>query len=124
MCGAGDPPALCLAAIDVRYAAARSRQVSYPLTDVLFFALILEYDRGERAAEFRNTGIREVEEVIMRKPMTSRGEASSSPAIPICPMTWRERAAKRMQEGIPVSPGLLNQVLQIAQVCAAPSLPD
>jgi len=47
----------------------------------------------------------EGEEVIMRKPMTSRGEASSSPAIPICPMIWRERAAERMQEGIPVSPG-------------------
>ena len=62
----------------------------------------------------------EGEEVIMRKPMTSRGEASSSPAMPICPMIWRERAAERMQEGIPVSPGLLNQLRQIAQVCAAP----
>jgi len=33
-------------------------------------------------------------------------------------------AAKRMQEGIPVGPGLLNQVRQIAQACAAPWLLD
>jgi len=38
-------------------------------------------------------------------------------------MIWRERAAKRMQEGIPVSPDLLNQLRQIAQVCAAPRPP-
>src|SRR5437868_4020190 len=33
-------------------------------------------------------------------------------------------AAKRMQEGIPVGAGLLNQVRQIAQACAAPWLLD
>jgi LDH2 family malate/lactate/ureidoglycolate dehydrogenase len=33
-------------------------------------------------------------------------------------------AAKRMQEGIPVGLGLLNQVRQIAQACAAPWLLD
>ena len=36
---------------------------------------------------------------------------------------WRN-AAKRMQEGIPVGRGLLNQVRQIAQACAAPWLLD
>jgi hypothetical protein len=29
-----------------------------------------------------------------------------------------------MQQGIPVSPGLLNQIRQIAQACAAPWLLD
>jgi LDH2 family malate/lactate/ureidoglycolate dehydrogenase len=33
-------------------------------------------------------------------------------------------AAKRMQEGIPVGPGLLNQIRQIAQACAAPWVLD
>ena len=33
-------------------------------------------------------------------------------------------AAKRRQDGIPVGPGLLNQVRQIAQACAAPWLLD
>ena len=33
-------------------------------------------------------------------------------------------AAKRMREGIPVGPGHLNQVRQIAQACAAPWLLD
>ena len=33
-------------------------------------------------------------------------------------------AAKRMQQGIPVGPGLLNQIRQIAQACAAPWLLD
>jgi len=33
-------------------------------------------------------------------------------------------AAKRMAEGIPVGPGLLNQVRQIAQASAAPWLLD
>jgi LDH2 family malate/lactate/ureidoglycolate dehydrogenase len=33
-------------------------------------------------------------------------------------------AAQRMREGIPVGPGLLNQVRQIAQACAAPWLLD
>ena len=33
-------------------------------------------------------------------------------------------AEKRMREGIPVSPGLLNQIRQIAQACAAPWLLD
>jgi LDH2 family malate/lactate/ureidoglycolate dehydrogenase len=33
-------------------------------------------------------------------------------------------AAKRMQEGIPVGPGLMNQIRQIAQSCAAPWLLD
>ena len=33
-------------------------------------------------------------------------------------------AAKRMQDGIPVGPGLLNQVRQIAQASAAPWLLD
>src|SRR5436305_4589100 len=33
-------------------------------------------------------------------------------------------AAKRMREGIPVGPGLLNQIRQIAQACAAPWLLD
>jgi hypothetical protein len=33
-------------------------------------------------------------------------------------------AAKRMAEGIPVGPGLINQVRQIAQACAAPWLLD
>jgi len=32
--------------------------------------------------------------------------------------------AKRMQEGIPIGPGLLNQIRQIAQACAAPRLLD
>jgi LDH2 family malate/lactate/ureidoglycolate dehydrogenase len=36
---------------------------------------------------------------------------------------WKN-AAKRMQEGIPVGAGLLNQVRQIAQACAAPWLLD
>ena len=33
-------------------------------------------------------------------------------------------AAQRMREGIPVGPGLLNQIRQIAQACAAPWLLD
>jgi LDH2 family malate/lactate/ureidoglycolate dehydrogenase len=33
-------------------------------------------------------------------------------------------AARRMAEGIPVGPGLLNQVRQIAQACAAPWVLD
>jgi len=33
-------------------------------------------------------------------------------------------AKQRLQEGIPVGPGLLNQVRQIAQACAAPWLLD
>jgi LDH2 family malate/lactate/ureidoglycolate dehydrogenase len=33
-------------------------------------------------------------------------------------------AAKRMRQGIPVGPGLLNQIRQIAQACAAPWLLD
>ena len=33
-------------------------------------------------------------------------------------------AAKRMADGIPVGPGLLNQVRQIAQASAAPWLLD
>src|SRR5258707_13782744 len=33
-------------------------------------------------------------------------------------------AAKRMREGIPVGPGLLNQIRQIAQASAAPWLLD
>jgi LDH2 family malate/lactate/ureidoglycolate dehydrogenase len=33
-------------------------------------------------------------------------------------------AAKRMREGIPVGPGLLSQIRQIAQACAAPWLLD
>src|SRR5207253_11104534 len=33
-------------------------------------------------------------------------------------------AKKCMQEGIPVGPGLMNQVRQIAQACAAPWLLD
>ena len=33
-------------------------------------------------------------------------------------------AAKRLREGIPVGAGLLNQVRQIAQACAAPWLLD
>jgi LDH2 family malate/lactate/ureidoglycolate dehydrogenase len=33
-------------------------------------------------------------------------------------------AEKRMAEGIPVGPGLLNQVRQIAQACAAPWVLD
>ena len=62
----------------------------------------------------------EGEEVIMRKPMTSRGRRQARQRSLSAPMIWRERAAKRVQEGIPVSPGLLNQLRQIAQVCAAP----
>ena len=33
-------------------------------------------------------------------------------------------AAQRMQQGIPVGPGLLNQIRQIAQACAAAWLLD
>ncbi|MGH7055503.1 MAG: Ldh family oxidoreductase [Stellaceae bacterium] len=33
-------------------------------------------------------------------------------------------AARRMREGIPVGPGLLNQIRQVAQACAAPWLLD
>jgi LDH2 family malate/lactate/ureidoglycolate dehydrogenase len=36
----------------------------------------------------------------------------------------RKNAAKRMLEGIPVGAGLLNQIRQIAQACAAPWLLD
>src|SRR5258705_12130860 len=36
---------------------------------------------------------------------------------------WKN-AAKRLQEGIPVGVGLLNQIRQIAQACAAPWLLD
>ncbi len=93
-----------------------------PLTDVLFFAPILEYDRRGRAAKFRNTGIRrgggdhaQTDDVPARRQARQRSLSA--------PMIWRERAAKRMQEGIPVSPDLLNQLRQIAQVCAAPRPP-
>jgi LDH2 family malate/lactate/ureidoglycolate dehydrogenase len=36
----------------------------------------------------------------------------------------RSNAAKRTREGIPVGPGLLNQIRQIAQACAASWLLD
>jgi LDH2 family malate/lactate/ureidoglycolate dehydrogenase len=36
----------------------------------------------------------------------------------------RNNAAMRMRDGIPVGAGLLNQIRQIAQACAAPWLLD
>lgn len=53
-----------------------------------------------------------------------RGTTPVDPAQPVMVAgdpQWKN-AAKRMQEGIPVGPGLLNQVRQIAQAAAAPWL--
>jgi LDH2 family malate/lactate/ureidoglycolate dehydrogenase len=55
-----------------------------------------------------------------------RGTTPIDPAQPVMVAgdpQWTY-AAKRMQEGIPVGTGLLNQIRQVAQACAAPWLLD
>jgi LDH2 family malate/lactate/ureidoglycolate dehydrogenase len=56
----------------------------------------------------------------------SRATEPVDPAQPVMVAgdpQWNN-AKKRMEEGIPVDPGLMNQVRQIAQACAAPWLLD
>ena len=73
---------------------------------------------------FRDEG--DFEKDVARFMGDLRGTKPVDPAQPVMVAgdpQWKN-AAKRMQEGIPVGPGLLNQVRQIAQAAAAPWLLD
>ena len=73
---------------------------------------------------FRETG--DFEKDVAQFLGDLRGTRPIDPAQPVMVAgdpQWKN-AAKRMQEGIPVGPGLMNQVRQIAQAAAAPWLLD
>jgi len=71
-------------------------------------------DREEFAADVTRfcNDLRATKPVDPRQPVMVAGDPQ-----------WNN-AKQRLQEGIPVGPGLLNQVRQIAQACAAPWLLD
>ena len=71
-------------------------------------------DREEFAADVTRfcNDLRATKPVDPRQPVMVAGDPQ-----------WN-KAKQRLQEGIPVGPGLLNQVRQIAQACAAPWLLD
>jgi LDH2 family malate/lactate/ureidoglycolate dehydrogenase len=71
-------------------------------------------DRDEFAADVTRfcTDLRAAKPVDPAQPVMVAGDPQ-----------WNN-AAKRMQDGIPVGAGLLNQIRHIAQACAAPWLLD
>jgi LDH2 family malate/lactate/ureidoglycolate dehydrogenase len=75
-------------------------------------------DLFREAGEFEADVKRFCDDLRATKPMDP-----AQPVMVAGDPQW-QNAAKRMAEGIPVGAGLMNQVRQIAQACAAPWLLD
>ncbi|HXA23225.1 MAG TPA: Ldh family oxidoreductase [Acetobacteraceae bacterium] len=86
--------------------------------DIGHFFMAIDPGLFRDPAEFRGDVARFCDDLRTTKPIDS-----SQPVMVAGDPQWNN-AEKRLAEGIPVGPGLLNQVRQIAQASAAPWLLD